>query len=404
MSLASSAMASDVDTPSSSSLMSEPDLELVSAAATVEDTDPPHEPIPKPDLEYILDPRGDLWLHTRGKDAQDKSNSGRFRVCSRTVARASPVLDKMLYGWFAERLRNQAQGQEWVVELPEDTTSAMRSLLEIMHGQFQHIKPVVGAQKQTIRSLYDIIVAAHKYDCIKMLRPWAASWIACRVTKDTETHDDLLQSAWIFYQLGSREEYEAVVTSLILNFPPACQGAAVPVLPPNLEDTVKNLRVMMSKSLLDPLRASLDRLTEQGSEVVGLCKHSKAGNPAKITCESYMLGDWIRGLRSNQLWPIPADSDIHRCASSVDTIITNLFAKSCHVYDNQFKDCKLVAQPLQTRQQAGNNEFTYSKDYKYQASKGEIAHMARQAEVTALHLHAPDQLAPKGNVLFPFHS
>lgn len=227
-------MASDSGPPPSALLTPEPRLE--SAASPVKKLDTSREPTPKPELEYILDPRGDLWLHTRGKDASGLSQAARLRVCSRTLARTSPVFNKMLYGRFAEaRDNNQDPDQEWVIELPDDLTSPMRTLLEIMHGDFSRMKRVVGPHKSTIRALYDLIVVADKYDCVALLRPWGASWALCQKI-ETMTNHDLFRMAWVYYQLGYQLGYEEVVTRLILDFAPSTQGEVdeIPVLPASL--------------------------------------------------------------------------------------------------------------------------------------------------------------------------
>ncbi|KAJ1324702.1 hypothetical protein MN608_09405 [Microdochium nivale] len=49
----------------------------------------------------------------------------------------------MLFGRFAEtRDNNQTLSREWVVELPEDPASSMRTLVEIKYGDFSRMNLV----------------------------------------------------------------------------------------------------------------------------------------------------------------------------------------------------------------------------------------------------------------------
>ncbi|KAJ1329817.1 hypothetical protein MN608_06553 [Microdochium nivale] len=56
----------------------------------------------------------------------------------------------------------------------------MRALLEIAHSQYQRITSLRGIQLSTINHLYDLMVAADKYNCVTLLRPWAGSWTVCQ--------------------------------------------------------------------------------------------------------------------------------------------------------------------------------------------------------------------------------
>lgn len=168
--------------------------------------------------ESIVDPRGDLWLHTQGTDSQGCSTEVIFRVCSRTLARASPVFDKMLFGSFAEAATNQSGDSEWIIELPEDPSSAMKLLFEIMHSRHQHLTALSSSHETLIPRLYDLLVVADKYDCIDLFRPWAASWVH-HLDAENKTEDDLLRLSWIFHQLGHVSGFEAVMTRMIMDFP-----------------------------------------------------------------------------------------------------------------------------------------------------------------------------------------
>lgn len=74
-----------------------------------------------------FDPNGDLRLVIGEQKAESV-------VCSRSLARASPIFNKMLYGAFSES--KPVEG-DWHVELPEDDPYALCFLLNIIHGPFR---------------------------------------------------------------------------------------------------------------------------------------------------------------------------------------------------------------------------------------------------------------------------
>lgn len=108
---------------------------------------------------YYFDPRGDLILEVG-------PNNASYLVCSRSISRASPVFDKMLFGGFAES-KPEADG-EWRIQLPEDDPAAMRLLLNIIHGRFADV-----IAPATEKLLFDVTVLTDKYSLTHILRPWA---------------------------------------------------------------------------------------------------------------------------------------------------------------------------------------------------------------------------------------
>ncbi|KAI0477142.1 hypothetical protein GGR56DRAFT_691413 [Xylariaceae sp. FL0804] len=132
-----------------------------------------------------------------------------FVVCSRALARASPVWKRMLYGGFAESQRRPASldssssssfdatttttttttsggggGGHWTVELPEDDAGAMATLLHIVHGRFGQLPRWAGCADARCggaiptAALYRLAVLTDRYDLAGALRPWARAWLA----------------------------------------------------------------------------------------------------------------------------------------------------------------------------------------------------------------------------------
>ncbi|KAK8112319.1 uncharacterized protein PG998_008776 [Apiospora kogelbergensis] len=138
-----------------------------------------------------IDPDGDLYLKVgvaklkkeagdsiaadtkNAANSPDEKKNGdspptTFRVCSRALARASPVWRKMLYGGFAE---SKPKDGDWIVELPDDDVPAIEFFLSAIHARFDKI-PAFDSLPD-LSWLYMVSVVADKYDTIRFLRPWA---------------------------------------------------------------------------------------------------------------------------------------------------------------------------------------------------------------------------------------
>lgn len=124
-----------------------------------------------------LDELGDKIL-TVGAERRNPRKIMRFRVCSRTLARVSPVMKAMLFGKFSESTRE-------AIDLPDDDADTMEILLRVAHGDNATVYERVQfyeanySQQQYLLTdkVYKIVLLAEKYLMAARLRPWAANWI-----------------------------------------------------------------------------------------------------------------------------------------------------------------------------------------------------------------------------------
>lgn len=133
----------------------------------------------------VFDEEGDLHLEVGEKKIS-------CRVCSKSLARASRVFKRMLYGGFSESRDNSLAG-EWVVQLPDDDINAMKILLAIIHGCPQTVPKKLPTMSETLVDptsyeffhvgyadaglLYLVTLAADKYGLTPILKPWVESWL-----------------------------------------------------------------------------------------------------------------------------------------------------------------------------------------------------------------------------------
>lgn len=148
-----------------------------------------------------IDPDGDLTLVV-GK------TETRFLVCSKALSRSAPFWKRCLYGPFKEA--KPADGQEWVVEFPEDNPSALKCLLLLVHG-LGHMMP-----KITLQLAFEITVLTDKYGMKKTLWAVANTWL--HDLRPDEDIDDAvvpqLQWLWVTKELGYFDQRDKAFAKL----------------------------------------------------------------------------------------------------------------------------------------------------------------------------------------------
>jgi hypothetical protein len=158
------------------------------------------------------DPRGDLTLRVGTEREEQDSEPRCFLVCSRTLARVSPVLDRMLYGSFTEAKPDNES--DWTVDLPHDMPSAMELFLNIAHGHLQKTP-----RTPSIHELYDLTMLTHFYDATPLLVPWIRPWIDTLRDTTAGPDDAVPKLIWISWELGHRQTFEATVRRVTMEGP-----------------------------------------------------------------------------------------------------------------------------------------------------------------------------------------
>ncbi|KAI1343205.1 hypothetical protein F5Y15DRAFT_227802 [Xylariaceae sp. FL0016] len=116
-----------------------------------------------------FDPRGDLTILVGDGDTRQS-----FLVCAKSLARASDVWEKMLFGQFAEsQAQVQSRGELWTVSFPADDPAAFRLLMHIIHDFFNDVP-----SRLSLDELLAVTVLTDKYNLTSALAPWASQWIA----------------------------------------------------------------------------------------------------------------------------------------------------------------------------------------------------------------------------------
>lgn len=313
---------------------------------------PYHQPSPKSrdHVERIMDPAGDLCLKV-GRYSRPglfvthvQAIVTSFTVCSRSLARASPVFNTMLFGSFKESRGREVSTPNWSVDLPDDDAEAMELLLNIIHANFSMIPDKFPSLQGTER-LYQIAVLADKYDCIDLLRPWVKTWILGSMYQASGLLR-LRQWAWISWVLGDLCRFEDTLRDMVrfyedqkpslfggnlfmeLAEPLDLWGKFIFQESPyhfrvrslvletclTLTETVKSRRLQLVTELSEPYRRVASDLTLPEAKRPRLCSHAqkkgKTDPSDRSYCEAAMLGCLIQNLTSVGLWPIPDPEEV----------------------------------------------------------------------------------------------
>ncbi|KAK1574460.1 uncharacterized protein LY79DRAFT_593276 [Colletotrichum navitas] len=238
-----------------------------------------------------LDKRGDLILRFSTPYTKD------LRICSRTLARASVIFEKMLFGPFKE---SQKEGEEWIVELPEDNLLPMTTVLAIAHGCHRIVPTHV-----TIPELFEILVLSNKYSMTYLFRPYLRRWIPR--TKDVKFGDDTLMFAWITREIGAKELFEGAILELAryrandgkIGF---CIGNKdedrdsvynAQIRFSGILDIIAVTQMALLKGVLEPVReAARQALSSQ------VCNKYSSRNHKAKECADLLLGSLIRECKS----------------------------------------------------------------------------------------------------------
>ncbi|KAK1843020.1 nuclear pore protein-like protein [Colletotrichum chrysophilum] len=260
----------------------------------------------RPTTPVVLEEFGDLQLRV-GSDHTGQTTI--FLVCSRTVARSSPVLKRMLYGGFAESLSAQTKKENWVVDLPDDRPDSFKIFLHVMHGHFDQVP-----SRTAIDNLYLLLVLLDKYDSIGLIRPWAKPWL-----KGIKTSESLPLALYIAWNLGHKETFQSKMTKIIhasfideqgsLSYEQNCRSKETGAWsvhhiklaadldnwgPSDALDTIREMRHKLVSIQFEPyIQLYKSLISEQG-----LCRYRARVKPylleAGMRCDSVALGSMIR--------------------------------------------------------------------------------------------------------------
>lgn len=256
----------------------------------------------------MFDPRGDVKLCVGQTDPVT------FTACSRALARASPVFERMLFGLFMES--KPTNGEDWVVELPEDKPTALSIFLRISHGQFDQMPRTLS-----IDDLYDLTVLSNYYDGTHMLEPWVGRWMSLVEDDAKASKVSMAKSLWIAWEFGRKDSFCRIARRMLmesdgsedphLRMQPDIIGKLLMHINKTITNSVSERisanRLMTIQALLDVIGRLVNDLLVV-DEKPRWCRHAEWMGPHR--CESMILGSITFCLARGGLWPLPQAEDV----------------------------------------------------------------------------------------------
>ncbi|KAF7530154.1 hypothetical protein G7054_g9669 [Neopestalotiopsis clavispora] len=286
-----------------------------------------------------IDSRGDRILNV-GSNRCEVDDSGthqsteysmRFRVCSRTLARFSPVFAAMLFGSFSEATQE-------VIDLPEDDARAMLVLLYIAHNKsVPRVQIGLNAQvlvvdhNQFIDDIYNIVVLADKYLATESLGPWTSIWAprlltdmeSCQVNflppdVKCETMEKLL---FIASEFGHFDLYCKAFLDLVKLHNKERKPFSSIMEPKGCTDQLRSVKNHTIKKTLDILQQADDELAKEDNSIFGPYRCSAKDPETRFLCRTHTWGVIMIHLKKLGLYPLPRAKDV---GDSVDDFINRI--------------------------------------------------------------------------------
>ncbi|KXJ89950.1 hypothetical protein Micbo1qcDRAFT_177127 [Microdochium bolleyi] len=185
-----------------------------------------------PEFEkLIIDRRGDLWICAGTADGANvslipgrdvSSPTWAFRVCSRTLARCSPVFAAMFFDEDGDPQTLQYYNMR-LAHLWQADVEALSVLLQLIHGcNGDDFIARATRDKNFDKALYQLTILTDKYSCTAVLRPIVDRCVV--ITElDARTSDDVPQLqrvAWIAWELGHLDTLQQCAERLMYAFSP----------------------------------------------------------------------------------------------------------------------------------------------------------------------------------------
>ncbi|KAI1258509.1 hypothetical protein F5Y18DRAFT_413237 [Xylariaceae sp. FL1019] len=294
-------------------------------------TSPPPPPQPRPPpppIEYvIIDPNGDLYLQVEDGEGDTSTEAMEFLVNAQTLAKSAKYWEILLFGGFSESKHRQEKETKWRVKLFEVNPSAMRCLLEMVHGQYH--KKTIGD-----RLLYDLCVLTDKYDMTHVLRPWSRGR-----SRPTHSMDpDWQRRFWIAWVLGDLMLCVEIARNVASDFTPmqiqtrsfgpgGCE-TETPVWimePHGVYEQIEEIRLDAVTRILKHLSSMIQPWITKDAT----CAPSSSDGG----CQALMLGTAIQSLNRLGLWPIPEPRAIESSVADLVDKLGEFECKgTCHIH------------------------------------------------------------------------
>ncbi|EJP63393.1 nuclear pore protein [Beauveria bassiana ARSEF 2860] len=144
----------------------------------------------------IFDNHGDIEVQVSG-------DTSRYVVCSRALARMSPVLRSQTRQDSVPDTQDRCNRRRVILELNGNDDDSLTILFNIAHAHFLAVPRTLS-----IKQMYNLSILTSRYQCTSILGPWVESWIAG--VEGTVRRDDMAMVLWVFWELGFSDNFRTM--------------------------------------------------------------------------------------------------------------------------------------------------------------------------------------------------
>ncbi|KAM3496859.1 hypothetical protein MY10362_009771, partial [Beauveria mimosiformis] len=139
------------------------------------------------------------------RDIEVQASGGRTRyiICSRALARLSPVLRSRMRQDTVSDTQDQCPRRGVILELNGNHDDSLTILFNIAHAHFLAVPRTLS-----IKQMYNLSILTSLYSCTSILGPWVDSWIAG--VEGTVPRADMAMMLWVFWELGFSGEFRTM--------------------------------------------------------------------------------------------------------------------------------------------------------------------------------------------------
>ncbi|KAF1738461.1 hypothetical protein CRV24_000387 [Beauveria bassiana] len=233
----------------------------------------------------IFDNHGDIEVQVSG-------DTSRYVVCSRALARMSPVLRSQTRQDSVADTQDRCTRRRVLVQLDGNDDDSLTILFNIAHAHFLAVPRTLS-----IKQMYNLSILTSRYKCTSILDPWVESWIAGM--EGTVRRDDMAMMLWVFWEIGFSNEFCTMA-----------HRVTVELDAPRLFD----IRTASLQALFDTTADMLAKLLllEQCSR---WSRFAARGGPQR--CRQAMRAMMESSLGAAGLWPSPELSSIKESLGEV---------------------------------------------------------------------------------------
>lgn len=251
----------------------------------------------------------DLHIHARELDGTEAVYS--VRAC---------VLETVSRAW-KEGLATRTSN---VVDAVSDPAFGLDILFSIAHYRFASLP-----HQTDLKALYDIAIAADRYQALHLLVPFVKSWLASldpsTLTEGGTSIDKALVFSWIlgdaqlFSKLLSKSAYQAQISPHGVLLDAAGNAWSSQPVSKEVLGLIAATRLDAIDEIIKAVSTPVNKLLNPQwypEENTCYC-HAPDDDNAREYCEQLQLGSAIMGLSKAKLWPPPEASRIRASASEL---------------------------------------------------------------------------------------